>query len=127
MVRPGDTSRTTTKMVELKAVDGATFQWRHGYAELKVPRERLLDTAHLLKADGFDYKNDPARMSQHLTYKLADLPKKGWRDTPVSERSKMYALITSRLPRSSNSCTTSTGSFAHSATSSMDSPAASRR
>jgi hypothetical protein len=35
------------------------------------------------KADGFDYKNDPARMSQHLTYKLSDLPKKGWRDTPV--------------------------------------------
>jgi hypothetical protein len=35
------------------------------------------------KADGFDYKNDPARMSQHLTYKLADLPKKGFRDTPV--------------------------------------------
>ena len=35
------------------------------------------------KADGFDYKNDPARMSQHLTYTLKDLPKKGWRDTPV--------------------------------------------
>ena len=35
------------------------------------------------KADGFDYKNDPTRMSQHLTYKLADLPKKGFRDTPV--------------------------------------------
>jgi hypothetical protein len=35
------------------------------------------------KADGFDYKNDPARMSQHLTYKLASLPKKGWRDKPV--------------------------------------------
>lgn len=35
------------------------------------------------KADGFDYKNDPARMSQHLNYKLADLPKKGFRDTPV--------------------------------------------
>jgi len=35
------------------------------------------------KADGFDYKNDPARMSQHLTYKLSDLPKKGTRTTPV--------------------------------------------
>jgi hypothetical protein len=35
------------------------------------------------KADGFDYKNDPTRMSQHLTYTLADLPKKGFRDTPV--------------------------------------------
>ena len=35
------------------------------------------------KADGFDYKNDPARMSQHLTYELSKLPKKGWRDTAV--------------------------------------------
>ncbi|MBV8763043.1 MAG: proprotein convertase P-domain-containing protein [Deltaproteobacteria bacterium] len=35
------------------------------------------------KADGFDYKNDPARMSQHLTYDLSKLPKKGFRDTPV--------------------------------------------
>jgi len=35
------------------------------------------------KADGFDYKNDPKRMSQHLTYTLDKLPKKGWRDTPV--------------------------------------------
>ena len=35
------------------------------------------------KADGFDYKNDPARMSQHLTYTLKDLPKKGFRNTPV--------------------------------------------
>ena len=35
------------------------------------------------KADGFDYKNDPTRMSQHLTYELAKLPKKGFRDTPV--------------------------------------------
>ena len=35
------------------------------------------------KADGFDYKNDPTRMSQHLTYELAQLPKKGFRDTPV--------------------------------------------
>ena len=39
----------------LAAVDGATFQWRHGYAELKVPRERLLDAATLLNAQGFDY------------------------------------------------------------------------
>jgi len=35
------------------------------------------------KADGFDYKNDPTRMSQHLTYELSKLPKKGFRDTPV--------------------------------------------
>lgn len=35
------------------------------------------------KADGYDYKNDPARMSQHLTYTLTALPKKGWRNTPV--------------------------------------------
>jgi len=35
------------------------------------------------KADGWDYKNDPERMSQRLTYKLADLPKKGTRTKPV--------------------------------------------
>lgn len=35
------------------------------------------------KADGWDYKNDPARMSQRLTYKLAELPKKGKLTTPV--------------------------------------------
>ena len=35
------------------------------------------------KADGYDYKNDPARMSQHLEYKLENLPKKGWRDVPA--------------------------------------------
>lgn len=34
------------------------------------------------KADGFDYKNDPVRMSQHLTYTLATLPKKGDRTVP---------------------------------------------
>jgi NADH-quinone oxidoreductase subunit C len=39
----------------LQAVDGSSFQWRHGYAELKVPRERLLDTARLLRSEGFDY------------------------------------------------------------------------
>jgi len=35
------------------------------------------------KADGFDYKNSPDRMSQHLNYKLADLPKKGSLKTPT--------------------------------------------
>src|SRR5436305_1311913 len=35
------------------------------------------------KADGYDYKNDPQRMSQHLNYRLAELPKKGERKTPV--------------------------------------------
>ena len=35
------------------------------------------------KADGFDYKNDPARMSRNLKYTLADLPKKGELKTPV--------------------------------------------
>jgi NADH:ubiquinone oxidoreductase subunit C len=39
----------------LATVDGASFQWRHGYAELKVPRERLLDAATTLKQEGFDY------------------------------------------------------------------------
>ena len=35
------------------------------------------------KADGFDYKNDPKRMSQNLTYTLASLPKRGKLTTPV--------------------------------------------
>lgn len=35
------------------------------------------------KCDGFDYKNDPKRMSQHLQYKLSELPKKGTRTVPV--------------------------------------------
>jgi NADH-quinone oxidoreductase subunit C len=39
----------------LKAIPEATFQWRHGYAELKIPRERLLEASSLLKAQGFDY------------------------------------------------------------------------
>jgi NADH-quinone oxidoreductase subunit C len=39
----------------LEQVAGASFQWRHGYAEMKVPRERLLDAAHTLRAEGFDY------------------------------------------------------------------------
>jgi len=39
----------------LAAIDGSTFEWRHGYAEVKVPRERLLEAARSLKDDGFDY------------------------------------------------------------------------
>ena len=35
------------------------------------------------KADGFDDKNDPAQMAQHLEYHLDQLPKKGNRETPV--------------------------------------------
>ncbi|HEU0032035.1 MAG TPA: proprotein convertase P-domain-containing protein [Kofleriaceae bacterium] len=35
------------------------------------------------KADGFDFKNDPVRMSQHLNYRLAELPKTGKRTNPV--------------------------------------------
>jgi NADH-quinone oxidoreductase subunit C len=39
----------------LQKIDGATFQFRHGYAEMKVPRERLLDAARTMKSEGFDY------------------------------------------------------------------------
>jgi NADH-quinone oxidoreductase subunit C len=39
----------------LEAIDGASFEWRHGYAEVKVPRERLLEAARSLRDDGFDY------------------------------------------------------------------------
>jgi NADH-quinone oxidoreductase subunit C len=39
----------------LENIEGSTFQWRHGYAEMKIPRERLLEAATSLKSDGFDY------------------------------------------------------------------------
>ena len=39
----------------LDTIPGSTWQWRHGYAEMKVPRERLLDAARSLKTAGFDY------------------------------------------------------------------------
>jgi hypothetical protein len=35
------------------------------------------------KVDGWDAKNNPKVMAQHLNYKLSALPKKGWRNTPV--------------------------------------------
>ncbi len=35
------------------------------------------------KADAFDFKNDPARLSQNLNYRLAELPKTGKRVTPL--------------------------------------------
>ncbi len=35
------------------------------------------------KADGFDFKNDPVRLSNHLNYKLAELPKVGKRTMPL--------------------------------------------
>ena len=52
---PKEPERPAFAQKLLDAVDGATFQWRHGYAEIKVPRERLLDAANQLKSDGFDY------------------------------------------------------------------------
>jgi NADH:ubiquinone oxidoreductase subunit C len=39
----------------LADIEGSTFQWRHGYAELKVPNERLLQAAQTLRSEGFDY------------------------------------------------------------------------
>jgi NADH-quinone oxidoreductase subunit C len=39
----------------LESIADSTFQWRHGYAELKVPSEQLLTAAHSLRNDGFDY------------------------------------------------------------------------
>jgi len=39
----------------LESIPDSSWQWRHGYAEIKVPRERLLDAARSLKAAGFDY------------------------------------------------------------------------
>jgi NADH-quinone oxidoreductase subunit C len=39
----------------LESVPGSSWQWRHGYAEVKVPREQLLDAARTLRSAGFDY------------------------------------------------------------------------
>ena len=39
----------------LDDIGESAFQWRHGYAELKVPREQLLDAATSLREQGFDY------------------------------------------------------------------------
>jgi NADH-quinone oxidoreductase subunit C len=39
----------------LKAIPDSTFQWRHGYAEMKIPRQHLLRAARQLRASGFDY------------------------------------------------------------------------
>jgi NADH:ubiquinone oxidoreductase subunit C len=39
----------------LEAVAGSTWQWRHGYAEIKVPSAQLLDAARTLREQGFDY------------------------------------------------------------------------
>jgi hypothetical protein len=35
------------------------------------------------KADGFDFRNDPLRMSQNLNYRIAELPRKGARTNPL--------------------------------------------
>src|ERR671929_224414 len=39
-----------TRLIE--AIPEATWQWRHGYAEMKVPRESLLRAARLLRDEG---------------------------------------------------------------------------
>jgi len=39
----------------LDTVADSTWQWRHGYAEIEVPSDKLLESARSLKEDGFDY------------------------------------------------------------------------
>jgi NADH-quinone oxidoreductase subunit C len=39
----------------LASIADASWQWRHGYAEIKVPRNALLDAAQALRNEGFDY------------------------------------------------------------------------
>jgi NADH-quinone oxidoreductase subunit C len=39
----------------LAKIEDASWQWRHGYAEIKVPRESLLAAANALRNEGFDY------------------------------------------------------------------------
>jgi NADH-quinone oxidoreductase subunit C len=80
----------------LESIADSTFQWRHGYAEIKVPREQLLAAARSLRNDGFDYlsfitevdKQDHLELIYHLfsyDYKAqpmgvilrTDLPREG--------------------------------------------------
>ncbi len=39
----------------LESITDASWQWRHGYAEIKVPSANLLTAARSLRNDGFDY------------------------------------------------------------------------
>ncbi len=39
----------------LGSIADSSWQWRHSYAEIKVPRAALLDAAHALRREGFDY------------------------------------------------------------------------
>jgi NADH:ubiquinone oxidoreductase subunit C len=39
----------------LADIPGTSWQWRHGYVEVKVPREHLLVAARLLRDAGLDY------------------------------------------------------------------------
>jgi NADH-quinone oxidoreductase subunit C len=39
----------------LQAIPNSTWQWRHGYAEMKVVSASLLDAATVLRHAGFDY------------------------------------------------------------------------
>jgi NADH-quinone oxidoreductase subunit C len=39
----------------LQVIPNSTWQWRHGYAEMKVPSANLLDSATFLRHSGFDY------------------------------------------------------------------------
>ena len=39
----------------VEAIPDASWQWRHGYVEIKVPGASLLEVARLLRDEGFDY------------------------------------------------------------------------
>jgi NADH-quinone oxidoreductase subunit C len=39
----------------LESVPDSSWQWRHGYAEIEVPADQLLEAARSLRASGFDY------------------------------------------------------------------------
>lgn len=39
----------------LESISDSSWQWRHSYAEIKVPRDNLLDAARSLRSEGFDY------------------------------------------------------------------------
>jgi NADH-quinone oxidoreductase subunit C len=78
----------------LEGVDGSSFQWRHGYAELKVPRAKLLDAARLLRQDGFDYLSFITEVDwqQHLEL-IYHLFSYDYRSQPLG------AIVRCELPR----------------------------
>jgi NADH-quinone oxidoreductase subunit C len=77
-----------------EVLPAATWQWRHGYAEMKVPAERLLDAARLLRGEGFDYLSFVTEVDWKDHYELLyHLFSYGYAAQPLG------AILRAELPR----------------------------